>query len=295
MATSQRRKGSYHENKILEWLQEIGFKAKKQPLSGQLGGECRGDILIDIGEDQLVVEVKYRDKGSFPSPFSVLEDRDLAIYRRKTGTPKSVLIIDTEVFEEHFVPLLLAGRGKQPRAKRQKVPVYWIPTEELMDSINQTLKEKINHGDETARFCNYHVGKGSTFSDIGLAYRKWCANSVKFRKENESSARLLKVNDPHQVDKSLVSSLESLTGYPVIETAECYTNHMEQISISRILNQVDDEATCDKAIEAVQSSLVPMPIDDIKKQLVILSTLVVKPSGESAGDMSVRSMQYQIS
>ena len=50
------------KTKILEWLQEIGFKAKKQPLSGQLGGEYRGDILIDIGEDQLVVEVKYRDK-----------------------------------------------------------------------------------------------------------------------------------------------------------------------------------------------------------------------------------------
>ena len=196
MATSQRRKGSYHENKILEWLQEIGFKAKKQPLSGQLGGEYRGDILIDIGEDQLVVEVKYRDKGSFPSPFSVLEDRDLAIYRRKTGTPKSVMIIDTEVFEEHFVPLLLAGRGRQPRAKRQKVPVYWIPTEELMDSINEILKEKINHDDETARFCNYHVGKGSTFSDIGLAYRKWCANSVKFRKENESSRKIAKGKRP---------------------------------------------------------------------------------------------------
>ena len=120
MATSQRRKGSYHENKILEWLQEIGFKAKKQPLSGQLGGEYRGDILIDIGEDQLVVEVKYRDKGSFPSPFSVLEDRDLAIYRRKTGTPKSVLIIDTEVFEEHFVPLLLAGRGSSREQNGRK-------------------------------------------------------------------------------------------------------------------------------------------------------------------------------
>ena len=72
MATSQRRKGSYHENKILEWLQEIGFKAKKQPLSGQLG-EYRGDILIDIGEDQLVVEVKYRDKGSFPVHFLFLK------------------------------------------------------------------------------------------------------------------------------------------------------------------------------------------------------------------------------
>ena len=64
MATSQRRKGSYHETKVLEWLQKIGFKAKKQPLSGQLGGEYRGDILLEIGGHELVVEIKYRDVHS---------------------------------------------------------------------------------------------------------------------------------------------------------------------------------------------------------------------------------------
>ena len=36
----------------LEWLQEIGFKAKKQP-SRDNWRQYRGDILIDIGEDQL--------------------------------------------------------------------------------------------------------------------------------------------------------------------------------------------------------------------------------------------------
>ena len=161
------------------------LQSEEQPLSGQLGGEYRGDILIDIGEDELVVEVKYRDKGSFPSPFSVLEDRDLAIYRRKTGTPKSVVIIDTEVFEEHFVPLMLAGRGSS-REQRQKVPVYWIPTKKLMDSINQTLKEKINH-------VMKQLGSAITMSAkdqpsvTSLAYRKWCANAVKFKKKTPQS------------------------------------------------------------------------------------------------------------
>jgi hypothetical protein len=189
MATSQRRKGSYHETKVLEWLQKLGFKTKKQPLSGQLGGEYRGDLLLEIGRQQLVVEIKYRDGGSFPSPFTVLDERDLAIYKRKTGTPKSVVIIDTEIFEEHFAPLLLASEEKKRRAKRKKVPPYWQPNDELLDSINETLKEDINHVDEAHRFCNYHVGKGSTFTSIDLAYRKWCANAVKFRKENESSSK----------------------------------------------------------------------------------------------------------
>lgn len=186
MATSQRRKGSYHETKIVEWLQKIGFKAKKQPMSGQLGGEYRGDILIEVGGHDLVVEVKYRDGGSFPSAFTVLDERDLAVYKRKTGTPKSVVIIDADVFEKHFAPLI---NGKKKRQARQKVPPYWQPNEELIESINQTLKEDIHHGDEAGRFCNYHIGKGSTFADINLAYRKWCANAVKFRKENESSGK----------------------------------------------------------------------------------------------------------
>ena len=91
------------------------------------------------------------------------------------------------------------------------------------------------------------------------------------------------------MDKSLVSSLESLTGYPVIEdTRVRYRTHGADIEVMGYSIKVDDEVTCDKAIDAVQSSLVPMPVDDIKKQLVILSTLVVKPSGEGAGDMTVR-------
>ena len=164
-----------------------------------------------------------------------------------------------------------------------------------MDSINQTLKEKINHDDETARFCNYHVGKGSTFSDIGLAYENGALTPLSSEKKTKAVARLLKVNDPHQVDKSLVSSLESLTGYPVIENSRVlYKSHGADIDIRGYSIKVDDEATCDKAIEGAVITCA-YALDDIKKQLVILSTLVVKPSGESAGDLVFASMQYQIS
>lgn len=91
------------------------------------------------------------------------------------------------------------------------------------------------------------------------------------------------------MDKNLVSSLESLTGYPVTEDSRVlYKSHGVDIQIRGYSIRVDDEATCDKAIEAVQSSLVPLPVDDIKKQLVLLSALVVKPSGETSVDVSVR-------
>ena len=104
MANKNRNKGNYHENKIIDWLQDLGFEAKKQPLSGQLGGEYRGDITIRVGQEELVVEVKYRDKGSFPSAFTVMEERDMAVFKRRTGDVKQVVIIDADIFEKVIAP-----------------------------------------------------------------------------------------------------------------------------------------------------------------------------------------------
>jgi len=39
MASKSRAKGDYHERRFVEWLKALGFKAKRQPLSGALGGE----------------------------------------------------------------------------------------------------------------------------------------------------------------------------------------------------------------------------------------------------------------
>jgi hypothetical protein len=100
MANKNKSKGYYHERKIVEWLTKIGIKAKRQPLSGALGGEYRGDIKIKLMGHELVGEIKYRDKSGFPSPFTVLEGRDLAIYKRKTGEPQTIIILRGEVFEQ---------------------------------------------------------------------------------------------------------------------------------------------------------------------------------------------------
>lgn len=100
MANKNKSKGYYHERKIVEWLTKIGIKAKRQPLSGALGGEYRGDIKIKLMGHELVGEIKYRDKSGFPSPFTVLEGRDLAIYKRRTGEPQTIIILRSEVFEQ---------------------------------------------------------------------------------------------------------------------------------------------------------------------------------------------------
>ena len=98
MANKNKSKGSYHERKIVEWLQSFGIKAKRQPLSGSLGGEYSGDIKLELCGLELVGEVKYRDTSGFPSPFTVLDNRDMAFYKRRRGTPQTIVIFDGEVF-----------------------------------------------------------------------------------------------------------------------------------------------------------------------------------------------------
>ena len=100
MANKNKRKGSYHERWFIKWLEEQKIEAKKVPLSGSLGGEYSGGIKLEVKEIQMVGEVKYRDKSNFPNPFSVLEGRDIAFYKRRRGTPQTLVIMSGEVFEK---------------------------------------------------------------------------------------------------------------------------------------------------------------------------------------------------
>ena len=102
MANRNKNKGTYHEKWFVEKLNQIEAKieAKRVPLSGSLGGEYSGDIHLFIDGKKLVGEVKYRDKSNFPSPYKVLEGRDIAFYKRRTGSPQSLVIITLEQFQQ---------------------------------------------------------------------------------------------------------------------------------------------------------------------------------------------------
>jgi Holliday junction resolvase len=105
-------KGTYHERRAEEWLEELGLCPKRVPLSGSLGGEYSGDITLTLGRHRLVAEVKYRTKSGHPNPLTVLENKDIAIYRRKSGTPKMVVIMPPEIFAS-----LLKGEHLEPAEK----------------------------------------------------------------------------------------------------------------------------------------------------------------------------------
>ena len=100
MANRNKNKGTYHEKWFVNWLEKAGIKAKRQPLSGSLGGEYSGDIKLELNGHELVGEVKYRDKSNFPSPFTVLEGRDIAFYKRRTGSPQTLVIMSGEIFKQ---------------------------------------------------------------------------------------------------------------------------------------------------------------------------------------------------
>lgn len=62
MRNSNKRKGTYHECWWTDLLNKWGWKAKRQPMSGQLE-EFPGDILIQLDRQKLIVESKYQTDG----------------------------------------------------------------------------------------------------------------------------------------------------------------------------------------------------------------------------------------
>lgn len=102
MTSASKRKGTYHENFFVKLFNSWGIPTKRQPLSGSLGGEYSGDLVIKINDQEYIAEVKYRKEKGFPSPFTVLENRDVALFKRNTGDVKWVLIIPDYIIERNL-------------------------------------------------------------------------------------------------------------------------------------------------------------------------------------------------
>jgi len=102
-------------------------------------------------------------------------------------------------------------------------------------------------------------------------------------------ARLLELASPHEVDRRLLISLESHTGYPVREISRTrFTDTDYQTIVQRYEITCTDIDGLDRAITAVRKALVPLPRNQIEDQLTMLATVVVKPSMESSEDQLVR-------
>jgi hypothetical protein len=114
----------------------------------------------------------------------------------------------------------------------------------------------------------------------------------------QSAARLLEINDPLVVDKRLVTSVESILGYRVNEISRTrFTDHGADIMVSGFKVEADTVEQVEQAIRAVLSSMAPLGVEAIESQLALLATLVVKPTGETPEDHSLRmrSLAMQLS
>lgn len=83
---------------VCQLAQRSGYQSEKATAQWQLGGEYSGDIKLELNGYEMVGEVKYRDKSNFPSPYKVLEGRDIAFYKRRTGSPQTLVILEGEMF-----------------------------------------------------------------------------------------------------------------------------------------------------------------------------------------------------
>ena len=107
--------------------------------------------------------------------------------------------------------------------------------------------------------------------------------------QKQSAARLLEIEDPAIVDRRLVTSVESMLGYKVNEISRTkFTDYGTDIIVSGFKIEADTVEQVEQAIKAVLSSMASLSVEAIESQLALLATLVVKPTGETADDHSVR-------
>lgn len=88
MGSSQRNKGSYHERWWVQWFESLGAKAKRQPLSGSMGGEFSGDIKIESTSGPVIAESKYQAAGrgfSFLTKTHKEQPADIYLLKQKSG------------------------------------------------------------------------------------------------------------------------------------------------------------------------------------------------------------------
>lgn len=92
MSSASKNKGSRVEREIRDAHLQVGIPAKKQPLSGALGGEYAGDLLI---AGKLRAEVKARKNGQgFAMIQKWLGNNDLLFLRENNDTPKVAMTFE---------------------------------------------------------------------------------------------------------------------------------------------------------------------------------------------------------
>lgn len=102
MASTNKRKGTYHEHWWVEFFKTFGWKAKRQPLSGLLP-ELPGDVKVEVNNTRLIVESKYQTNGkgwSFINRILKKKNqkyyRDILVLKQRSGEAYLCININNE-------------------------------------------------------------------------------------------------------------------------------------------------------------------------------------------------------
>ncbi|HKL70863.1 YdaU family protein [Salibaculum sp.] len=80
-------------------------------------------------------------------------------------------------------------KRRKPRKPEVELPEGWVPNaKNIEDALFKGLKQP-EIENEAHQFRDHHHAKGSVFRDWDAAWRKWCANAVKFRRHGPLAGR----------------------------------------------------------------------------------------------------------
>lgn len=167
----------------------------------------RADIDDPLAKWLLVTLCDYaNDKGlCWPSTFTLAHRTSMSratVARKLNKLEEMGLIARLDQGKMYYIKLSHSETGvsqsetapvsqcdtKLPRTNNSKkvVPDGWLPSDELVTSINSKASVEIDHEHEAALFRDYHRSKGNRFADIEAAYRNWVRRSLGWRTEKGS-------------------------------------------------------------------------------------------------------------
>ena len=131
-----------------------------------------------ISESTLYVKLNWLEEHGYISRISGTHNKsniytvNLGVLRESEGVLRQT---DTN---------LSSNLSKTNRRRRKSLNDGWKPSSKCLSNLKEKYGE-IDYDNETDKFINYHLAKGSVFVDPERAYLNWIRNAVNFQAKDK--------------------------------------------------------------------------------------------------------------
>ena len=131
-----------------------------------------------ISESTLYVKLNWLEENGYISRISGTHNKsniytvNLGVLRESEGVLRQT---DTN---------LSSNLSKTNRRRRKSLNDGWKPSSKCLSNLKEKYGE-IDYDNETDKFINYHLAKGSVFVDPERAYLNWIRNAVNFQAKDK--------------------------------------------------------------------------------------------------------------